>query len=83
LADDSQSAASSTKPRILLLNASQIRALEQRAQAGEAESQYILGAAYRTGGPILGRDIAATVQWWRKAALQGHPEAQNGLGYLY
>src|SRR5512146_1251833 len=70
-------------PKVLVMNASQIQDLKKRAQAGEPEAQYILGAAYRSGGPILAKDLAATVQWWQKAASQGHPGAQNGLGSMY
>ncbi len=69
--------------QILILNAQQMQLLRSHAQAGEAEAQYILGAAYRTGGPILAKDTATAAQWWRKAALQGHSKAQNGLGYMY
>ena len=71
------------RPRVLIFNALQIHEIQQRAQAGDSEAQYILGSAYRTGGPILAKDMNATVQWWRKAAAQGHARAQNDLGYLY
>ncbi len=70
-------------PNVLVLNASQMQALEARAQAGEANAQYVLGAAYRKGGPLLEKKPAATVQWWQNAAEQGNVKAQNGLGYMY
>jgi len=72
-----------SEPKVLVMNGSQIQDLKKRAQAGEPEAQYILGSAYRGGGPILAKDLAATLLWWQKAALQGHPGAQNGLGYMY
>lgn len=80
---DSGPDASLSEPHTLILNAQQIQALQQRAQAGDAEAQYILGAAYLTGGPILAKDLTATVQWWHQAAGQGYAKAQNGLGYIY
>ena len=29
------------------------------------------------------QDYAAAMSWWRKAAKQGHAEAQNNLGSMY
>lgn len=85
LPDDSPAAepGSAHDPNVLVLNASQMQALEARAQAGEANAQYILGAAYRKGGPLLEKKPAATVRWWHMAAEQGNVKAQNGLGYMY
>jgi TPR repeat protein len=72
-----------SEPTVLVVNVSQVHDIQRRAQVGEAEAQYILGAAYRTGGPLLAKDLTAAAQWWHRAAGQGHAQAQNGLGYMY
>jgi len=56
---------------------SKIAQLKQKAQAGDAQAQTELGLAYRDKNP----DAAA--EWFRKAADQGNPVAQNSLGVLY
>jgi len=53
-----------------------------RAQAGDKEAQYQLGKSYCCGyGP--GKTEATALQWFCKAALQGHPNAQYQLGRFY
>jgi uncharacterized protein len=48
------------------------------AFAGDAEEGFVRGyAAYQA------RNHAEAATWWLKAAEQGHPRAQNGLGVLY
>src|SRR4051794_35282008 len=54
-----------------------IQALKQKAQAGDSEAQTELGIAYRD------RDPSQAAEWFRKAAEQGNPRAQNSLGVLY
>lgn len=56
--------------------------ITDRARAGDAESQYQLGLAYRNGWGIE-RDALGAVTWLREAADQGHARAQHALGTLY
>jgi TPR repeat protein len=34
-------------------------------------------------GQLVPQDFAAAMSWYRKAAEQGHAEAQNELGWMY
>ena len=52
------------------------------AQAGDAESQYILGRAFHLGKGIK-KDIEKALFWYRKAAEQGYVNAQHDLGLSY
>src|SRR5437588_2288359 len=54
-----------------------MQALKQKAQAGDSGAQTELGIAYRD------RDPGQAADWFRKAAEQGNPIAQNSLGVLY
>jgi TPR repeat protein len=54
-----------------------ISEIKQKAQAGDAQAQTELGLAYRDKNPD------AATEWFRKAADQGDPVAQNSLGVLY
>jgi hypothetical protein len=59
--------------------------LRARAEGGSAEAQYLMATLYDpfvTGG-LFPKDAATTVQWYRKAADQGHVVAQAELGYFY
>ena len=55
--------------------------LKPAAEAGVAEAQNMLGSMYECGSgtPI---DEAAALEWYRKAAVQGHSRAQANLGML-
>ncbi|MCY3999351.1 MAG: tetratricopeptide repeat protein [Bacteroidetes bacterium] len=59
-----------------------IEELQQQAEAGDAEAQYLLGLAYYDGEGVLKNWNQAT-HWWRKAAEQGHAKAQIALGLAY
>ena len=52
------------------------------AEKGLAAAQYALGYLYATGKGVP-RDFKQAAIWYRKAALQDDPEAQNNLGALY
>jgi len=52
--------------------------LRERALAGSAHDQYLLGVAY-----IVTRDYNQAVKWEQMAAGQGLSDAQFVLGYLY
>lgn len=49
------------------------------AIAGDADAQFNLGQAYKLGRgvPI---DLAMAQEWYRKAAVQGHPQASDNYG---
>lgn len=69
----------------------ELTALRQKAAAGDAHAQNQVGLTYLTGvyasedlkGLHLTKDEAHAAQWFRKAAEQGLPEAQNQLGAMY
>ena len=53
------------------------RQLLAAARRGTPEAQYALASDYDFGRP---RDLERAVRWYRRAAEQGHGEAQNLLG---
>jgi TPR repeat protein len=60
-----------------------LEAVHKKANEGDAESQFLLGAYFDTGkmGLRVMPDQAAI--WYRKSAGQGYAMAQNALGSLY
>ena len=56
--------------------------LRARAEAGDAEAQFILGGIYVTGVGMP-QDAAEAVAWYRRAAEQGDARAQYNLGGMY
>ena len=59
-----------------------IRALTEKAEAGDGEAQQMLGLAYHHGYTV-DQIYAEAVKWYRLAADQGFAHAQDGLGKLY
>lgn len=60
--------------------------LRQRAQSGDPEAQYLYAEALRKGGyenDSIPKDIAESLNWYRKAAEQGYVNAQFNLGSHY
>ena len=53
--------------------------LRARANAGAADSQFLLGQAYYNGQGVP-QDYEQAVAWYRKAAEQGDADAQFSLG---
>lgn len=49
------------------------------AVAGDADAQFNLGQAYKLGRGVP-TDQAMAEEWYRKAALQGHPQAEENYG---
>ena len=49
------------------------------AVAGDADAQFNLGQAYKLGRGVPA-DVAQAEQWYRKAATQGHRQAEDNLG---
>ena len=60
-----------------------VTSLRAEANAGEVNSQVILGQWYALGLSGLPQDDAQAVALYRKAADQGHADAQFNLGYAY
>ncbi|MBU0799733.1 MAG: sel1 repeat family protein [Alphaproteobacteria bacterium] len=55
-------------------------ALEKKAEAGDADSQYWLAKRYRSANPP---DFEKAFYWHLKSAEQGHKESQNDVGAMY
>ena len=64
------------------LTADEVKALQQKAEQGDARAQCTLGDAYRSGRGVP-QDDEQAVMWCRKAAVQGLAEAQFNLGMMY
>ena len=56
--------------------------LQKEAEAGDAEMQNILGEMYIKGDGVP-KDAAKAVEWYQKAATQGHAKAQYALGKIH
>ncbi len=70
------------------ITADQIRHWTLRAEQGSAYHQALLGDLYSIGvsvqnGASLEQDPRKAVEWYRKAAEQGHADAQFSLGLSY
>jgi len=63
-----------TKRDALLLKAGEL---------GSLEAQRDLGALYATGDWTGPRDSVRAIEWYRRAAERGHPDAQYNLGFMY
>src|SRR5512139_1361754 len=59
-----------------------IQSLQQLAAQNDAEAQFELAEAYRTGDGIA-ENPAEALRWYRAAAELGHADAQNNLGAMY
>ncbi|MDO6413407.1 SPOR domain-containing protein [Sphingomonas sp. BIUV-7] len=55
--------------------------VQTKAAAGDRESQFVLGEAYRTGQGVT-PDREQAITWFRKAAAQGDTRAGDALGLL-
>jgi hypothetical protein len=71
-----------TSPRTNAVSAQESASLKNKAEKGDAESQFRLGRMYDEGDGIT-KDLSEAVKWYRKAAEQGSLEAQVALGDLY
>ena len=67
---------------VLLAQAPDLDALRMAAEQGEAEAQYVLGYRYATGIGVR-QDTDEAVLWLRRAADQGHRQADEFLGRLF
>ena len=57
-------------------------AVLEKARAGDAEAQTLLGDMY-ADGKGLKQDYKMAAKWYRKAAEQGYAKAQKKLGNFY
>ncbi|MBF0438649.1 MAG: sel1 repeat family protein [Magnetococcales bacterium] len=64
-------------------DSSDIVRLREKAEEGDANSQYSLGNMYKGGRGGLYKDCRQAAYWYRKAADQNHLEAQINLGISY
>lgn len=60
-----------------------LAALTERAEAGDAIAQTLVGRRYGLGIGGAKRDSVASVNWYRRAADQGFALAQANLAYMY
>jgi len=59
-----------------------VRLLIRAGELGSVEAQYDLGALHATGDWAGPKDAAEARRWYRKAAEQGHGDAQSNLGAM-
>lgn len=55
------------------------RVVANKAEHGDADSQYFLGYMYQYGY-VVDKDYTEAVKWYRKAAEQGDADAQIRVG---
>lgn len=53
------------------------------AEKGDKEAQFQLGTCYEFGVNQVQANYATALQWYKKAAKQGHAEAKNKIGTYY
>lgn len=58
-----------------------VREWRQSAINGDADAQFNLGQAYKLGRGVT-VDLKAAEDWYRKAALQGHLQAEDNYGLI-
>ena len=56
--------------------------LKKQAKKGKPWAQFVLGSSFSTGKSVTRSDFEA-VRWFRKAASQGHPEANLSLSVFH
>ena len=61
----------------------QIEEIKRKADAGDAEAQYMLGLMHLKGVGLLSKNEEKAKEMFRKAADQEHPGAQYELGLMY
>src|SRR5438552_14984285 len=67
---------------VAFLGADRVIAQREATEQLDAAAQFALGEKYATGDG-LPKDDAQAVQWWRRAAEQGHVDAELRLGEAY
>ncbi len=69
--------------QIFIVSCSGEKSLLEKANNGDADSQFALGWAYDSGNSDLEQSSMEAVKWYYEAAKQGHMEAQFSLGKMY
>ena len=60
-----------------------LKELQPLAQKGNTDAQYAMGRLFYSNVPGISADDKTAAIWFRRAAEQGHAEAQNMLGTLF
>jgi hypothetical protein len=60
----------------------EVALLREKAEAGDARAQSLLGLDYMTGNGVA-QDFKEAVRWYLAASVKGSADAQFGLGFLY
>ena len=60
-----------------------LRKYNDLLEGGDAQTQFSLGSMFFTGSDGVPENQALAVTWWRRAAEQGHADAQFNLGVVY
>jgi len=58
-----------------------VNALRARAEHGDPKAQFYRASAYYRGNGVP-QGYAEALRWYKMAADQGEPDAEDGLGYL-
>ncbi len=58
-----------------------IREWRPLAIAGDADAQFNMGQAYKLGRGVT-QDLPQAIEWFRRAAAQGHVQAEDNLGLM-
>jgi uncharacterized protein len=64
------------------ISAEELNRLLNKAEQGDAATQYKLGTIYYQGESVP-RSYTEALKWYKKAAEQGHGDAQFSLGLMY
>lgn len=66
-------------------NQKAISLLQEKVSVGDANAQYLMGAAFvnETLFYKKSNSLSDAIDWYKKAALNGHPDAQSQLGQIY
>ncbi len=59
-----------------------MRELRPAARSGNADAEELIGVMYAMGLGVERDDVRA-FEWYLRAALNGHPGAQSGVGWYY
>ncbi|MBL8519673.1 MAG: sel1 repeat family protein [Betaproteobacteria bacterium] len=57
--------------------------IRKAAESGDGAAQLALALRLQSGDKYIAKDEAAALRWLRRAASEGHAEAQAQLGYQY
>lgn len=65
------------------VKAEDLPTLQQKASAGDVQTQLLLGMVYQNGCGVVKRDSALELNWYHKAADQANSLAENQIGSYY